>query len=165
MTRNVRSQRMIAMAIVLAVLGADQASKAVALLMLQDRVVAVGPIVDLRLGFNHGVVFGLFPAESLAGRIAIILATAGVALAVTVWLLRSVSMRRIGALALILGGALGNILDRVRAGAVTDFIDLHVGTLRWPTFNLADCAIVAGVAALLLVPRGRGGVPPRTGAP
>ena len=55
------------------------------------------------------------------------------------------------ALALVAGGALGNIVDRVRSGAVTDFIDVHIGKAHWPTFNLADAAIVLGVAALIFV--------------
>ena len=55
---------------------------------------------------------------------------------------------------LIAGGALGNLLDRLRFGAVTDFVDLHWGEAHWPTFNLADAAIVCGVALLLLTIRG-----------
>lgn len=57
------------------------------------------------------------------------------------------------------GGALGNLLDRLRFGAVTDFVDLHWGDAHWPTFNLADAAIVCGVALFLLTVRGADGRP------
>ena len=60
---------------------------------------------------------------------------------------------------LIAGGAIGNLVDRLRFGAVTDFIDLHWGAAHWPTFNLADAAIVCGVALLLLTVRGSDGRP------
>ncbi len=158
-----RLRRLLAAAIVLAVIAADQASKFTALRTLQGGAVTIAPFLDRRLGFNRGVAFGLLAADSPAGRLAIISATAAIVAALSVWLWRTSSVGRIVALALIIGGASGNILDRARAGKVTDFIDLHVGALRWPTFNLADCAIVAGVAALLLFSRQSGRDTPRSG--
>ncbi|WP_395442833.1 signal peptidase II [Caulobacter sp. UC70_42] len=65
------------------------------------------------------------------------------------WLLREAIALRAAALALILGGALGNLLDRVRMGVVTDFIDLHLGEAHFPTFNLADTAITVGVVLMM----------------
>lgn len=70
------------------------------------------------------------------------------------WIWRTRSAVTAVAASLIAGGALGNLLDRLRSGAVTDFIDLHWGDAHWPTFNLADAAIVCGVALLLLTVRG-----------
>jgi len=67
------------------------------------------------------------------------------------WLRRSTMRLECAALGLIIGGALGNIADRLRIGAVVDFIDAHYGGWHWPTFNMADVAIVCGVAALILV--------------
>ena len=75
--------------------------------------------------------------------------TAAVAAAVLTAAWRTRHRRIALALGAIAGGALGNIVDRIRQGAVTDFIDFHLGDWRWPTFNLADAAIVCGVAALL----------------
>lgn len=66
------------------------------------------------------------------------------------WMWRSGRLLVASALGLIAGGAIGNIVDRVRFGAVTDFLDFHAGGYHWPAFNLADAAIVCGVALLLL---------------
>ena len=107
-------------------------------------------VLNLRLGFNTGVTFGMF-AESAAGAVWLLV---GIKLAVVAWLLlwlrRAASRTEATAIGLIIGGALGNILDRLRIGAVTDFIDAHYGGSHWPTFNLADVAIVCGVTLLVL---------------
>ena len=66
-----------------------------------------------------------------------------------VWMWRETSSVAVGGLGLIVGGALGNVVDRVRHGAVVDFLDLSVGTYHWPAFNLADTAITIGVVLLL----------------
>jgi signal peptidase II len=76
--------------------------------------------------------------------------TAGVTLWLLAWMWREPRRRIAMPLALIAGGALGNILDRVRTGAVTDFIDAHIGGAHWPTFNLADSAIVVGIGWLII---------------
>jgi lipoprotein signal peptidase len=108
------------------------------------------PVLNLRLGFNTGVTFGMF-AESAAGAVWLLVS---IKLAVVAWLLlwlrRAASRIEATAIGLIVGGALGNILDRLRIGAVTDFIDAHFGGWHWPTFNMADAAIVIGVALLVL---------------
>jgi len=113
------------------------------------RTVEVTPFFNLRLGYNPGISFGLFPAESDLSRMLLI----GFALLVTllvVWLgLRSrVWIERLG-FALIAGGAVGNIVDRGSDGLVTDFLDFHAFGWHWPTFNLADVAITGGVLVLL----------------
>lgn len=131
----------------------DQGSKAWALDALwppYSEGIVLLPVLNLRLGFNTGVTFGMF-AESAAGAVWLLV---GIKLAVVAWLLhwlwRAASRIEAVAIGLIIGGALGNILDRLRIGAVTDFIDAHYGGWHWPTFNLADVAIVCGVTLLVL---------------
>jgi len=108
------------------------------------------PVLNLRLGFNTGVTFGMF-ADSAAGAVWLLVS---IKLAVVAWLLmwlrRAANRTEATAIGLIIGGAIGNIADRLRIGAVTDFIDAHYGGWHWPTFNMADAAIVIGVALLVL---------------
>ena len=101
---------------------------------------------DLTLSYNAGVTFGLGRAVPA---IWIILATSLIAAAVAWALLRAKRPGAAFALALVLGGALGNIIDRAPDGLVTDFLDFHLRGLHWPAFNLADVGIVVGVIALL----------------
>lgn len=131
----------------------DQATKAWALEALwppYSEGITLLPVLNLRLGFNTGVTFGMF-AESAAGAVWLLV---GIKLAVVAWLLhwlrRAATRIEATAIGLIVGGALGNILDRLRIGAVTDFIDAHYGGWHWPTFNMADVAIVCGVTLLVL---------------
>lgn len=132
---------------------ADQASKAWALDALWPPYsdgIALLPVLNLRLGFNTGVTFGMFrdsAAEAVWLLIAITLAIVGF---LTWWLWRTRLRAEATGLGLIIGGALGNVFDRIRQGAVTDFVDAHYGGWHWPTFNMADVAIVCGVGLLLL---------------
>ena len=110
----------------------------------------VGEWVRLTLGYNEGVAFGLFATDGPG----VILLSGAALLGVVLWVahaLRTDSGAAPGprALGLVLGGGLANLIDRVRDGRVTDFLDLGLGTHRWPTFNLADVAIVTGVALLM----------------
>jgi signal peptidase II len=127
----------------------DQLSK-LAILTLLDHAVAVTPFLNLVVVWNRGVSFGMFAS---AGALMPWLLS-GLALAVVVALgfwLRCVEHPLIGAaLGLIMGGALGNVIDRARFGAVVDFLDFHALGYHWPAFNVADSAICIG-AALLLV--------------
>jgi signal peptidase II len=109
------------------------------------------PIFRLRFVPNYGVSMGKLVASSEGQRWALTLATAGIALFVAFWLSREKRALDSVALGLVLGGALGNILDRVRLGYVTDFLNLHFG--EWSpflVFNIADAAISIGVALLVL---------------
>ena len=132
----------------------DQASKAWALEALwppYSEGIVVLPVLNLRLGFNTGVTFGMF-ADSAAGAVwALVLIKAGVVAFLGWWLWRSVARLEVVALGLIIGGALGNIADRLRIGAVVDFLDAHYGGWHWPTFNMADVAIVSGVIGLIWI--------------
>ena len=103
--------------------------------------------INLVLGFNTGVSFGLFgqaPAWLLMAF------TLAIVAGLLVWIHRSDSRLTASALGLVVGGALGNLLDRLRQGAVADFLDFYIGSYHWPAFNLADVAIVCGVGLLLV---------------
>lgn len=127
----------------------DQAFKwwMVALFDIDERPpIAITPFFDLVMAWNRGVSYGLFPTDQQAFLIALALAVTAVLWA---WSCRPVARLVAFALALIIGGALSNVADRVVHGAVADFFLLHWGDLSWYVFNLADVAIVAGVALLL----------------
>jgi signal peptidase II len=131
-------------------LAADQSAKLAALTWLEHGVVLSPlPFLNLRLGFNTGVSFGL-GANLFAGSSAVLLtATLAIAAGLAVWLWRAGTCAMALALGAILGGALGNILDRARLGVVVDFIDLHAWDYHWPAFNVADIAIVCGAIGLI----------------
>jgi signal peptidase II len=119
-------------------------------LVNQGDSLTVLPIFAFTRTHNYGVSLGLFTAHSLEMRFALIAVTGLIALAVAVWLLREKLMGDIAALSLVLGGALGNIVDRARFGYVLDYADLHFGEFR-PVlvFNVADAAITIGVLIIL----------------
>lgn len=107
-------------------------------------------IFDLRFVPNIGVSLGLFPAGSDAMRWGLVVLTAGIAAGVAWWMLREKARTDLVALGMVLGGAIGNILDRIRFGYVVDFADLHFGEWRpFLVFNVADAAITIGVLILL----------------
>ncbi len=108
------------------------------------------PIFNLTFAGNPGVSLSLLPAGTDAQRWALVAITAAIALAVLVWLWREKRTMEALPLGLILGGALGNIADRVRLGFVVDYADLHFGAFRpFLVFNLADAAISIGVVIIL----------------
>lgn len=116
------------------------------------RAIELLPIFDLTWAENCGISLSLFSDCSNSQRWILVAVTAAVAAAVAFWMTREKARGDVFALALILGGALGNILDRVRHGFVVDFADLHFGTFRpFLIFNVADACITIGV--LLLVAR------------
>ena len=108
------------------------------------------PFFDLTMVWNRGVSFGLFQADSPYGRMILIGFTALVSLGVLLWLWRNHDMLSAIALGAILGGALGNIHDRLKYGAVADFFDFHLMGYHWYVFNLADAGISIGVTLLLI---------------
>jgi signal peptidase II len=140
----------------IAVLALDQASK-LWLLFVFDLAhrgaVKVTPFLDLVLAWNVGISFGWFQSDSPAAQIGLMAVKAVAVIVLAVWMARSRTILATVALGLIIGGAIGNALDRFTYGAVVDFALLHVriggNTFNWYVFNLADVAIVAGVAALL----------------
>ena len=111
----------------------------------------VSPIFSLRFVPNVGVSLGLLPADGNATRWALVAMTGAIAIGVAIWMTREKHPTDQVALGMVLGGALGNILDRVRFGYVVDFADLHFGDWRpFLVFNVADAAITIGVLVLLL---------------
>jgi signal peptidase II len=139
-----------------AVCGVDQAVK-LWLLFGYDLggrgMVPIGPWLDLVLTWNTGISYGLFAQNTEAGRWLLLAFKLAAVAALWVWLARTGSRLTAVSLGLIIGGALGNAIDRVAHGAVADFVFFHVATpwgmFRWYVFNLADVAIVAGVLVLL----------------
>ncbi|WP_183615931.1 signal peptidase II [uncultured Novosphingobium sp.] len=114
------------------------------------RVVEVLPFFDFRWTENYGVSLGLLTAGSVEMRFLLMLMTSAIALFVAVWMLRERLLADIAPLALVLGGAAGNILDRWNHGFVVDYADLHFGEFRpFLIFNFADAAITIGVLIIL----------------
>jgi signal peptidase II len=115
--------------------------------------VAVAPFVDLVLTWNTGISYGLFPQQGPIGTWALLAFKVAALVLLWIWLARSSSRLTALALGLIIGGALGNAVDRLHWPGVMDFVLLHAETarfsFRWYVFNLADAAIVAGVVGLL----------------
>ena len=115
--------------------------------------VRVTPFFDLVLAWNIGISFGWFQSDNPAAQIALMAVKAVAVIALAVWMFRSRTLLATVALGMIIGGAIGNAIDRLAYGAVVDFALLHVQigekTFNWYVFNLADVAIVAGVIALL----------------
>ncbi|MDE2334414.1 MAG: signal peptidase II [Rhodospirillales bacterium] len=137
----------------LLVLAADQASKAWILYGLNLPVRQDVPLfwwLDLTMVWNHGITFGIFNGESRVGSWILIVVALVVVALLWGWLRRAESLLAAAALGAIAGGAIGNILDRLRFGAVVDFIHAHAFGYSWYVFNIADAAIVCGVGVLVL---------------
>ena len=117
--------------------------------MQPPRMIPVTPFFNLVMVWNRGVSFGLFNSPDtgqwLMGGLALVLVAI-----LLVWLWRAEKRPVVVALGLIIGGAIGNVIDRVRYGAVADFLDFYWGSWHWPAFNVADSAIVVGAAILIL---------------
>jgi len=134
----------------------DQASKLWLLFVFEIArrgAVQVTPFFDLVLAWNVGISFGWFQSESPAAQIILMVIKAVAVIVLAIWMARSRTLLATVALGLIIGGAIGNAIDRFAYGAVVDFALFHVQIggkpFNWYVFNLADVAIVAGVAALL----------------
>ncbi len=109
----------------------------------------VAPFADFVLAMNRGISYGLFPQDGELGRWVLFSIKIAASVLFFFWLRRAASPVVAAALGLLIGGALGNALDRAIQGAVVDFVALHAFGFRWYVFNLADAAIVAGVVGLL----------------
>ena len=134
----------------------DQASKywLLNVLDIANRgTVRVTPFFDLMLAWNIGISFGWLQNDSPAAQLGLMLVKAAAVIALGIWMARSQTILATIALGLIIGGAIGNAIDRIAYGAVVDFALFHIEiagkTYTWYVFNLADTAIVAGVAARL----------------
>jgi len=148
------------------VLAADVTTKWLILnvVMVPPRTTEVTPFFNLVLGFNIGVSFGMF--REIFFDLPLLLAAIKLVIVagLLVWAARTSKPLETVSLGFIAGGALGNVLDRMRQGAVIDFLDFHLGGWHWPAFNMVDTMIVIGAVPLvagsyrsprLRVPRGR----------
>ncbi|MFK7791568.1 MAG: signal peptidase II [Devosiaceae bacterium] len=111
--------------------------------------VAITPFFDLVLVWNRGISYGLFAADSQTQVWFLVAVKTAITLVLIIWLLRNADRLTAIALGLLVGGAIGNTIDRVLYGAVVDFASLHAAGFYWYVFNLADVWVVAGVALLL----------------
>jgi signal peptidase II len=130
----------------------DQLSKWVVLMMMMDppRIIPVTPFFNLVLVWNRGVSFGFLGQVSSDWVPWLLTALALAIMTVLAWWLREATNRlMVLALGLVIGGALGNIIDRLRFSAVVDFLDFYIAEFHWPAFNVADSAITAGAALIL----------------
>jgi signal peptidase II len=130
----------------------DQATKygIVHHVMSTPQVIEITPFFNIVMVWNRGASFGLFSTGSpwtpvVLGGIAVL-----ISILLVTWLSKTDSRWLAGALGFVIGGALGNAVDRGLYGAVADFLDFHAFGFHWPSFNLADIAITTGVGMLLL---------------
>jgi signal peptidase II len=112
-------------------------------------IVTVAPFFDLVLLWNRGISYGLLPQDSALGRLGLIAFAFVASLALVAWLARLAAPLPAASIGLIIGGAVGNAIDRILYGAVADFFSFHAFGWQWYVFNIADMAIVAGVVGLL----------------
>ncbi len=134
------------------VIAADQATKAWALDRLFEprEWIVVTPFLNFVPVWNRGVSFGMLSSGEDWAPYALAAFATAVSIALVVWLFRAERRFLAIGLAAVIGGAVGNVIDRLRFGAVVDFIDVHAAGYHWPAFNIADAAITLGVAVLLV---------------
>mgnify|MGYP001384188011 CR=1 FL=1 len=150
-----RVSRWVYIAIALVVFGGDQATKALveSSIPLHDVVPVIPHFFNLTRTQNPGAAFGLFsdaPSPLKTGLLILVSVVLLVSIIGVVWRSRKIQWEAGVALSLILGGALSNLLDRLRYGHVTDFLDFYMKNYHWFTFNLADSAIVVGAGFLVI---------------
>lgn len=134
------------------VCAADQVTKLLALAYLKEGGVSVSPFLDFALAYNTGAAFS-FLSDAGGWQNFFFIGVATVVSAVIFFMLRRLgdTEKQVAvALALVLGGAVGNVIDRIRFGYVVDFIDVYYHAWHWPTFNIADSAITLGAILLVL---------------
>ncbi|MBM3468251.1 MAG: signal peptidase II [Alphaproteobacteria bacterium] len=130
----------------------DQVSKWIVLkhLMTSPHTFSVTSFLNIILAWNKGISFGLLSNNNPYSVWILVVIAIGFAALLILWILQAETKIMSLAFGLVLGGALGNVTDRIRFGAVADFLDFHVYGFHWYTFNIADAAIVLGVALILL---------------
>jgi signal peptidase II len=138
-----------------AILGviADQGSKWALLEVIgmreNPRDIRVLPVLDIVMWWNQGTSFSLFRTGEAWGPYIFSIAALAIIGILVLWLSRIVSPILAAALGAVIGGALGNVVDRLRLGAVADFLYFHIGEYGWPAFNVADSLIVVGIGVLV----------------
>lgn len=144
--------RAVGAAVAVIAVALDQLSKTWILesVMNPPRVIEVTPFFNIVLAWNRGVSFGMFNDHGDYGPLVLTGLAIVIVIALSVWLWRATTMFSVVALGLVIGGAIGNVVDRLIHGAVVDFLDFHVSGYHWPAFNVADSAICVGAAILIL---------------
>jgi signal peptidase II len=140
------------LAVAITVLALDQLSKAAVRGYFAARAAGenMTSFFNIVLIYNRGMSFGLFNGAGGLHALLFSLVAAAIVTVLIYWLSRVESPLLAVAIGLIIGGAIGNVVDRIRLGAVVDFLDFHAGSWHWPAFNVADSAICIGVAVMLL---------------
>ena len=142
-----------AMFLIVITLVLDQVSKELLLGYLQNSG-AVVPVIDgffrLVMVWNKGVSFGMLGGDRAVPPWVLSAVAVAVCIALFIWLRRTDRPLHGWGIGLVIGGAIGNVIDRARWGAVFDFADFHIGRWHWPAFNVADAAIVVGVGLMLI---------------
>lgn len=148
---SAKGARLFGLGLALAWLLIDQATKwwILEYAMKPPEPLRIAPFFNLVLGWNSGVSFGMLGGHELPPW-TLALFSGTIAAALIVWLLRTRDRLIVIGLAFIIGGALGNAVDRLHHGAVTDFLDFHLADWHWPTFNMADIGVVGGAGLLIL---------------
>jgi len=136
-----------------AIVAVDQYSKKFFAETLQshDAAMAILPFFNIQLVLNRGISFGMLAGTMSWLPLFLTLGTSLIVLLLALWLARAQERFVILGLSVIIGGALGNITDRIRYGFVIDFLDFHLGSHHWPAFNIADIAVFMGVVILVLM--------------
>jgi signal peptidase II len=150
-----RGKWLLAIGVAAAVLVLDQVTKAAvaSAMRLHETIPLIDGFFSLTYVRNTGAAFGLFAGRMHDLRVPFFLAVSAFAIVLLGWFLRGVPAERrlvVAACGAIIGGAAGNMIDRLAFGEVIDFLDVFVGTYHWPAFNVADAAITSGVAVLCL---------------
>lgn len=118
--------------------------------MAPPRVIEVTPFFNIVMVWNRGASFGMFSTDSAWSRYLLVAIALAISIGLLFWLLNARTRWLSVGLGCVIGGAVGNVIDRFAHGAVADFLDFHVSGYHWPAFNVADMAITIGVIMLLL---------------
>lgn len=147
-----KNRRARGLLLALLVVALDQLSKwlIVTQIMVSARVLHVTPFFDLVLNWNPGISFGLFNSAPEIARYLFVLIAGVIIGGLLSWLWRVERPILVAAIGLVIGGAIGNVIDRLQFGAVTDFLYFHLGQYDFPAFNLADSSITIGVGLILI---------------
>ena len=142
---------MMAWCLVFAIVGVDQLTKILALeqLIAEGESIAYSSFFNLTLVYNRGISFGLLAMPQPWGAWVLTGLTSIITIGLMVWLVRLKGCVMRMSLSLVIGGAIGNLIDRIRFGHVVDFLDIHYGQFHWPAFNVADSMICVGVILLI----------------
>ena len=146
------SKRSTAFTILFLVVLVDQATKWWISAVMQSfpTIIPISDFFNLVLVMNTGVSFGIFGGGDWWVRWVLVICASVLTVGLVFWMIKTKERPLSFGLAFIIGGALGNLIDRIRLGAVVDFLDFHYQGWHWPAFNIADSAITCGVAIILI---------------